>query len=195
MGEFASKGIAGAALGTGIAGLSFGVLNAMCRGCGNGLLNNLFGDNCNHYNGIPQSYVDALQSKIAELTSEKYADRASADSYKASVAMAEKLDDKWTAQLGEVTREVADIRVREAQTRGKIECMERESVLRQQLTEAKINEVALTTNNGLTALAGTVNCLQQAVTAITKTVISNDAICPGWGPVDVKPRTQAAQTA
>lgn len=190
MGEFASKGLAGTALGTGIAGLSFGVLNAMC---GNGLLNNLFGGN--HCNGIPQSYVDALQSKIAELTSEKYADRASADSYKASVAMAEKLDDKWTAQLGEVTREVADIRVREAETRGKIECMERESVLRQQLTEAKINEVALTTNNGLTALAGTVSCLQQAVTAITKTVVSNDAICPGWGPVDVKPRTQAAQTA
>ena len=33
MAEFASKGVAGAGLGTGIAGLSLGVLNAM-GGCG-----------------------------------------------------------------------------------------------------------------------------------------------------------------
>lgn len=46
MGEFASKGVAGAALGTGIGGLALGVLNGAggllnmmggnCGGCGNG---------------------------------------------------------------------------------------------------------------------------------------------------------------
>ena len=40
MAEFASKGVAGAGLGTGIAGLSLGVLNAM-GGCG--LLSGLTG--------------------------------------------------------------------------------------------------------------------------------------------------------
>lgn len=41
MGEFASKGVAGAALGTGIGGLALGVLN----GAG-GLLNLMGGNNC-----------------------------------------------------------------------------------------------------------------------------------------------------
>ena len=36
MAEFASKGIAGAGLGTGIAGLSLGVLNSMANGGGLG---------------------------------------------------------------------------------------------------------------------------------------------------------------
>lgn len=44
MGEFASKGVAGAALGTGIGGLALGVLN----GAG-GLLNMMGGANCGGY--------------------------------------------------------------------------------------------------------------------------------------------------
>lgn len=41
MAEFASKGVAGAGLGTGIAGLALGVLNSSTNG--NGLLGGLFG--------------------------------------------------------------------------------------------------------------------------------------------------------
>lgn len=41
MAEFASKGVAGAGLGTGIAGLALGVLNSSNNG--NGLLGGLFG--------------------------------------------------------------------------------------------------------------------------------------------------------
>lgn len=42
MAEFASKGVAGAGLGTGIAGLALGVLNSSNNG--NGLLGGLYGD-------------------------------------------------------------------------------------------------------------------------------------------------------
>lgn len=42
MAEFASKGVAGAGLGTGIAGLALGVLNSSANG--NGLLGGLFGN-------------------------------------------------------------------------------------------------------------------------------------------------------
>lgn len=41
MAEYASKGVAGAGLGTGIAGLALGVLNSSNNG--NGLLGGLFG--------------------------------------------------------------------------------------------------------------------------------------------------------
>lgn len=55
MAEFASKGVAGAGLGTGIAGLALGVLNSSNNG--NGLLGGLFG-------GGNQNVVSALQAEL-----------------------------------------------------------------------------------------------------------------------------------
>lgn len=54
MAEFASKGVAGAGLGTGIAGLALGVLNSSNNG--NGLLGGLLG-------GGNQNVVSALQAE------------------------------------------------------------------------------------------------------------------------------------
>lgn len=46
MGDYASKGVAGTGLGTGIAGLALGVLNSSNNG--NGLLGRLLGGNNNN---------------------------------------------------------------------------------------------------------------------------------------------------
>lgn len=67
--EYASKGVAGAGLGTGIAGLSLGVLNAM-NGC-NGLLGGLFSNGngtavCSE-NMLVNRYEATQSAKIAEL--------------------------------------------------------------------------------------------------------------------------------
>lgn len=177
MAEFASKGVAGAGLGLGIAGTALGLmaggLNGITGNCGAG-----FFQNRNCCSGLNQTYVDSLQARIAELTAEKYSNQVGADAYKAAVAMAEKLDDKWSAQLGEVTREVADSRVREARMEEQIKCIQRENELQHEILGGKINEVALVANNGLTALAGTVACLQKTVEGITKTIVPDKAICP-----------------
>lgn len=62
--DFASKGVAGAGLGTGIAGLSLGVLNAM--GNNGGLLGGLFGgNNC----GALFAWERELSRKDAEIGS------------------------------------------------------------------------------------------------------------------------------
>lgn len=160
---------------------------AMGNNCNGGLFSNLFGNNCNNNCNNQQTYVDALQAEIAKLNSEKYSDRAAANAYRDAVLMAEKLDSKWTAQLGEVTREVADMRVREASTNGRIDCIEQNNILRQQLNDAKINEVALTCSSGINTLTATVNCLAQTLSQITKTVIPNGVICPGWGDIRITP--------
>jgi hypothetical protein len=49
-------------------------------------------------------------------------------------------------------------------------------------------------NTGLTALQGTVTCMQNTLNAITKTVIPNTAICPGWGNVTITPATTTTTT-
>ena len=64
MAEFASKGVAGAGLGTGIAGLSLGVLNS---GLFNGLLSNC-GNSCG--NATVSRYEAEQNARIAELETE-----------------------------------------------------------------------------------------------------------------------------
>lgn len=64
MAEFASKGVAGAGLGTGIAGLSLGVLNS---GLFNGLLSGC-GNGCG--NGYVNRYEADQNARIAELETE-----------------------------------------------------------------------------------------------------------------------------
>lgn len=202
MAEFTTKaqGNLNTALGT------IGVAANLMSGCGS-ILNNLFGvrNNCNSncgncgnygcHGNAGQTYVDALQAEVAELKAEKYANKAIAESYQAAVQMAEKLDSKWTAQLGEVTREVADSRVREAETKAKLECIEKTSVLQQQILEGKINEVALTASNGINTLTTTVNCLANTLNSITKVVVPNASVCPGWGNVTITPATTTTTPA
>lgn len=71
--NWATKGVAGAGLGTGIAGLSLGVLNALGNG---GLLNGLLGGNCGGCapacsENMPVSRYDAQKdAEIAKLRSE-----------------------------------------------------------------------------------------------------------------------------
>lgn len=156
MAEFASKGVAGSALGLGIAGLSVALLNG---GLGGGLGGILGGGN--------NAYVDSLNSKIAELNAEKYSDKVGIEVFKA----ARDSDAKINARFEEVARTIADMRVREAQTAGKIDL------------------VAATANQGIAANSAAITCLQNTVAGITKIVVPNSSICPGWGNVTITPAT------
>lgn len=156
MAEFASKGVAGTGLGLGIAGLSVALLNGGLGGLG-GILG---GGNAN-------AYVDTLNSKIAELQAEKYADKTGIEVYKA----ARESDAKTNARFEEVARTIADMRVREAQTAGKIDL------------------VAATANQGIATNSAAIACLQNTVAGITKVVVPNSSCCPGWGAVTITPAT------
>lgn len=157
MAEFASKGVAGSALGLGIAGLSVALLNGGLGGIG-GILG---GGNAGN------AYVDSLNSKIAELNAEKYSDKVGIEVFKA----ARESDAKTNARFEEIARTIADMRVREEQTAGKIDL------------------VAATANQGIAANSAAITCLQNTVAGITKIVVPNSSICPGWGNVTITPAT------
>lgn len=157
MAEFASKGVAGSALGLGIAGLFVALLNGGLGGIG-GILG---GGNAGN------AYVDSLNSKIAELNAEKYSDKVGIEVFKA----ARESDAKTNARFEEIARTIADMRVREAQTSGKIDL------------------VAATANQGIAANSAAIACLQNTVSSITKIVVPNSSICPGWGNVTITPAT------
>ena len=94
--KYASKGVAGAGLGTGIAGLSLGVLNAMGNG---GLLNGVLGGNCRTAcpDGIPVNRYEAEQSaRIAQLETQVALRDANTYSDQKMAAMNDRYNDRFT---------------------------------------------------------------------------------------------------
>lgn len=161
MAEFASKGVAGAGLGTGIAGLSLGVLNS-------GLLPNLFGGGAygNAYNSPnpPATRYDlgmlqelaAKDARIGLLESQVYVDQKLVETYTA-------LDSKINGLATEVRGN------KDAQAAINLE-------------QAVLNG---TTGAAISCINERVADLRAIINGITKTVVPNDAVCPGWGPVRV----------
>ena len=172
MGEFASKGVAGSALGLGIAGLSVGLLNNN----GNGLLGGLFNNGC-------QNQVSMLQSENAMLKAEKYSDQSIANVYTAlrneTQALSDRLLDKY---ISPIAQEVAQIQVRDARMEEQIKCIQETSNLREQLVREQLNrridQCCCETNGRINQLNQSVYQLTQTLGSITSTVIPRTAICP-----------------
>lgn len=170
MGEFASKGVAGAALGTGIGGLALGVLNgaggllnlmggANCGGCGNGYAGSAM---VNRYEmGLIQE-LSAERSENALLKADKYTDQKIVEAYK--------------DLQGQINGVAAEVRANYKEQSG-------------------INMQQAVYNGTNTA---TLQCMQQQIAqmlGLTKTVIGNDSVCPGWGNVTITPAAATTTTS
>jgi hypothetical protein len=106
--EYASNGKANAGLTTGIIGTSLaGLLWANGANGGNGLLGGLFGGGNRNYVQTPEGKIGQLESEIAFLRSENYADKVANEVYKA-------LDEKISANMKEVYGFVIDLDKRTA---------------------------------------------------------------------------------
>lgn len=143
MSEYASKGLAGTALGTGIGGLALGLMNGnglggLLSGCGNGC-----GDNA-----VVNRYEASQSARIAELETEV------------------KLRDANFYTLGEMgkLRDYVD---------GKFARVEHE------ICDQKVLNATVTAN--MTCMASQI----AALNSLTKLVVPNASICPGWGDVTV----------
>lgn len=129
--EYASKGVAGAGLGTGIAGLALGVLNG--ANCGNGLLGGLFGGNCNQGAGLAgmgaMAAISAKDAEIGQLKAEKYADAVGINTFKEVMSAFEKRDDKYAALFKDLNQEAVNNRIELCELKGaiKLEAERREA--------------------------------------------------------------------
>ena len=150
--EYASKGVAGAGLGTGIAGLSLGVLNAM----GNGnLLGGLFGGNCNavcsenmpvnRFELEQQKRISDLEAQVALRDASIYTDGKLNDLRNYVDAKFAGVNDKLSAQA-----------VHNATSDAVLGCMQ--------------GQIA-------------------QLYSLTKLVVPNTSVCPGWGNVTITPAT------
>lgn len=187
----ASQGVGGTALGLAIPG-TLAFLNQL----GNGGLG-LFGNN-----GVAaaaaigqRDYVMHLQAENGQLKAEKYSDNNDKEVYQQTLADNRNLREELYSFIKPLADEAANNRVEIATLKADLKCCCEKQELREQILIGKINEVALIANNGITALNTAVNCLQNTVNAITKTIIPNDAVCPGWGNVTTTPATTTTTPA
>ena len=113
--EVASKGVAGTALGLGIAG-TVGLLNQLAGGCGwgGGFLGGNRGVGPATAVGITDAVashdtrvIGALESKIAKLESERYTDGVGIELYKEIIATSNKNDEKIQSNYIELAKAVA----------------------------------------------------------------------------------------
>ena len=173
--EYASKGIAGTGLGLGIAGTALGLLAG--NNNGNGVLGNILG------NG--GTTVSALQTENALLKAEKYSDKNSKEVYHQSLVDDRTLRDEMYAFIKPIADETANNRVEMAKLQAEVKCNAEKAELREQIVVGKINEVALSANGRFAALDQTINCLSNTINSVTKVVVPNSSVCPGWGQVCV----------
>lgn len=178
MAEYASKGVAGTALGLGIAG-TVGLVNQM-SGCNGNILGNILGGNCNgRIAGAAElQYVSQLQSENAMLKAENYSDKSVLEAYKQSVADNKELRNEMYAFIKPLADEAAQNRVNIATLQAELKCCCEKQELREQIVLGKVNEVALVANNGITALTGAVTCLQNTVNSITDNIVPITKVCP-----------------
>lgn len=175
--EYASKGVAGTGLGLGIAGTALGLLNNNC-GCGGGILGNLLGGgNCGNRMGAAElQYVSELQSKVARLESEKYADHVAKETYMQSLADNRTLRDELYAFIKPLADEAANNRVNIATLAAEQKCCCEKQELQAQITAGKINETALALNGKIDTMAatnaGAFNSLNQTIACISGSVDS-----------------------
>lgn len=188
MGEFASKGLAGTALGFGIGGTALGILG--------GGLANLLGGNV----GNAQPAAQAAQAATADATAMTAA---------AIAAM------NLVGRSGGTCNEDHTVNRYEAQKDARIAELETEVKLRDAntYTDQKMLDMYKYFDGELKAVrqnlcdqavwnatqTSTIGCMSQQIAALqallgnlTKTIIPNDSVCPGWGTATVSVSTGTA---
>lgn len=177
--EYASKGVAGAGLGTGIAGLSLGVLNTL-----GGLGSFALGGNRGY---MQDAAVAAALGNAHGNCSENTAVNRYELNQVQTIANKDMEIAYWRGQ-DETNRKIADTY---ANLEGQIKSLSQE--VRANKDEQVAVNMQQAVYNGTKTAA--LQCLQNQVAqlyGLTKLVVPNGSVCPGWGEVTVSPKTAAA---
>lgn len=129
--EYASKGVAGAGLGLGIAGTALGVLNG--ANCGNGLLGGLFGGN-----NCANDKMMALQAELAQQKAERYTDQTTLATQKETFKEFQNADAKLAAVLEKVTGGFLEVGNAVSRIDKEIECIKTAMVKDQEINALKL---------------------------------------------------------
>lgn len=175
MAEFmaASRGVGTAGLTTGIIGTALGVLNGgipnLLGGIGNGC-----GTTWNHGTGCCDSNMPINRYEL-NLTNEIAAKDARIGLLESNIYTDQKITDTYATLNGQINALAAEVRAnKDAQT------------------AVNMNQAVY---NGTTTAA--IGCIQNQIAqlySLTRLVVPNTSVCPGWGNVTITPATTTTTT-
>lgn len=173
--EYASKGIAGTGLGLGIAGTALGLLNG-----GGGILSGLGGTST-------AADMATVAKTVADLTgvTNRCSENTPVTRYEMDMAMKLAAKDSEIALIK--SEQNTEIKIADVYERimTRVNQDQRDQAAwnaNQSVANAQMSAAIATNANSIAALQ---NCCNQ----ITKLVVPNTAICPGWGAVQITPVT------
>ena len=176
--EYASKGVAGAGLGLGIAGTALGLLNGGMLNLG-GLGGVLGGGSAA---GTALGVLAEKDAKIAKLEAENYSDKVAKETYAQSLADNRATEARINTLLGPVAQAIAanekEIAVLKTEQAKDKEIMQLKIDNCCCLMSGKIDAVAQAATCGIQQNSAALAALQALVGKITNTVVPLDAICP-----------------
>lgn len=176
--EYASKGVAGAGLGLGIAGTALGLLNGGMLNLG-GLGGVLGGGGAA---GTALGVLAEKDAKIAKLEAENYSDKVAKETYAQSLADNRATEARINTLLGPVAQAIAanekEIAVLKAEQAKDKEIMQLKIDNCCCQMSGKIDAVAQAATCGIQQNSAALAALQALVGKITNTVVPLDAICP-----------------
>ena len=200
--EYASKGVAGAGLGLGIAGTALGLLNNN----GNGLLG-IFGGNGGWNNGVAGMAAQAagcavndkfstLEAEIAKLKAERYSDKSDIEVYKQTRSENQDLQDRllgnWIKPLAD---EAANNRVKIATMEADISKNKEIAELQMKLAEERNRTEHAHMQGAIGLIDQRLRCAEHKLDSVGSYKIRNSGVCPGWGDVTITPAAPATETA
>lgn len=182
MADYASKGVAGTALGLGIAG-TVGLVNQMAGGCGNGVLGGLFGNgNC------AQGKISALEAELAKCQSERYTDQTTLATQKETFREFQRADEKLAGVLEKVTGGFLEVGNAVSRMDKEIECIKTTMTKDQEINALKLKAVEERLGGAIaleserrTAGDNNLYCYVNATFVPGKLVMPKDSICPVGG--------------
>lgn len=176
--EYASKGVAGAGLGLGIAGTALGLLNGGMLNLGG--LGGVLGGGSTA--GTALGVLAEKDAKIAKLEAENYSDKVAKETYAQSLADNRATEARINALLGPVAQAIAanekEIAVLKAEQAKDKEIMQLKIDNCCCQMSGKIDAVAQAATCGIQQNSAALAALQALVGKITNTVVPLDAICP-----------------
>ena len=148
MAEFASKGVAGSALGLAIGGLSAALLN----NDGDGVLGGILGNGGSKKN----EKIADLMAENTLLKSRSYTD----------------------SEVKSITARVSGMEVEQAKQGARIDCLQNQMDLKGQILEGKISEASLVAANGIERVSCGLDCLRRTVDGIASTYVPAGKVTP-----------------
>lgn len=148
MAEFASKGVAGSALGLAIGGLSAALLN----NDGDGVLGGILGNGGSKKN-----------EKIADLMAENTLLKGKAYT---------------DSEVKSITARVSGMEVEQARQSERIGCLQTQMDLREKIVDGKISEASLVAANGIERVSCGLDCLRRTVDGIATTFVPAGKVTP-----------------